>query len=125
MAYDFTRPFVDSAQFPTYVAMDNDVARQYGKTVRATEMSNVEYAIRHQKFSANRTMRPALSHNRIFPPVVRLRTCAPWAFPWTPMTTRRSRPRATVALFSMDELLGLSNASALRYCANRLSKQPA
>lgn len=39
MAYDFTRPFVDSSQLPTYVALDVDEARQYGKTVRALPLS--------------------------------------------------------------------------------------
>lgn len=67
MAYDFTRPFVDSSKLPEYVALDIDEARQYGATVRATEMSNVEYSIRHQKFSSGRTMKPAPSHQRIFP----------------------------------------------------------
>lgn len=67
MTYDFTRPFVDTSQLPTYVALDIDEARQYGKTVRAMEMSNAEYSARYRKLSANRTMKPAPSHQRIFP----------------------------------------------------------
>lgn len=67
MAYDFTRPFVDSSQFPTYLALDTDEARKYGKTVRAMEMSNAEYSARYRKLSANLTMKPAPSHQRIFP----------------------------------------------------------
>jgi hypothetical protein len=67
MAYDFDRPFVDSAQLSTYVATDIGEARLYGKNVRAIEMSNAEYSARYRKLSTNRTMKPAPSHIRIFP----------------------------------------------------------
>ena len=66
MAYDFERPFIDSAQLPTYVATNIEEARHYGKSVRAIEMSNAEYSARYRKLSADRTMKPAPSHNRIF-----------------------------------------------------------
>lgn len=67
MPYDFDRPFVDSAQLPTYVATDIEEARLYGKIVRAIEMSNAEYSARYRKLFTDRTMKPAPSHNRIFP----------------------------------------------------------
>jgi hypothetical protein len=67
MAYDFDSPFVDSAHLPTYVAIDTEEARLYGKSVRAIEMSNAEYSARYRKLSTERTMKSAPSHNRIFP----------------------------------------------------------
>jgi hypothetical protein len=67
MAYDFDRPFVDSTQLPMYVATDVEEARLYGKSVRAIEMSNAEYSARYRKLSADRTMKAAPSHSRIFP----------------------------------------------------------
>lgn len=67
MAYDFDRPFIESAQLPAYVATDIEEARLYGKSVRAIEMSNAEYSARYCKLSADLTMKPAPSHSRIFP----------------------------------------------------------
>lgn len=66
MTYDFSRPFVDASQLPIYEALDVDEAAEYGQTVLATAMSNVDYAERHKKFSNNRKMMPAPSHQRIF-----------------------------------------------------------
>lgn len=67
MTYDFDRPFVDSAQLPTYVATDVEEGRLYGKSVRAVEISNAEYSARYRKLSEDRTMKAAPSHSRIFP----------------------------------------------------------
>jgi hypothetical protein len=67
MAHDFSRPFVDALQLPIYEALDMEEAREYGKTVRATAMSNVEYSERHKKFASSRTMMRVPSHHRIFP----------------------------------------------------------
>jgi hypothetical protein len=67
MTYDFDRPFIESAQLPTYVATDIREARLYGMSVRAIEMSNAEYSVRYRKLSGDRTMKPAPSHSRIFP----------------------------------------------------------
>ena len=67
MGYDFSRPFIDSAQLPSYMAIDVEEALLYGKIVRATEMSNAEYSARYRKLSNERTMKAAPSHNRIFP----------------------------------------------------------
>lgn len=66
MAIDFTRPFVDRSQLDQYVALDEDTTREYGKTVHAVEMSNVDYSIRHRKLAERQTMKPPPSHNRIF-----------------------------------------------------------
>jgi hypothetical protein len=66
MAYDYTHPFVDASKLPVFLATDTETAQLYGAKIRATEMSNTEYSIRHQKLSTNRTMRPPPSHHRIF-----------------------------------------------------------
>ena len=54
--YDFERPFVDAGSLPHYRATDQEVARRYGATVRATEMSNSEYAIRYGRFARTNNM---------------------------------------------------------------------
>jgi hypothetical protein len=64
--YDFERPFVDATALPQYRATDEEVARRYGKTVRATEMSNSEYASRHSRFGVSNNMKAPPSHGRIF-----------------------------------------------------------
>jgi len=64
--YDFNRPYVDAATLPLYQATDEDVARRYGKMVRATEMSNSEYAIRYNELAEENNMKSPPSHNRIF-----------------------------------------------------------
>lgn len=66
MTIDFTRLFVDRSQLDEYVALDVDTTREYGKTVRAVEMSNVDYSVRHRKLAECQTMKPPPSHSRIF-----------------------------------------------------------
>jgi hypothetical protein len=51
MPYNFDRPFVDSAQLPTYVTTDIEEARLYGRSARAIEMNNAEYSARYRKLS--------------------------------------------------------------------------
>ncbi|WP_421885026.1 hypothetical protein [Methylibium sp.] len=41
--YDFERPFVTADKLTLYRAIDRGVAQRYGKQVKSTEMSNVEY----------------------------------------------------------------------------------
>lgn len=67
MAYDFNRPLIDRSALPLYVAVDSDVASDYGSKVRAVEMSNAEYDVRHKKNAATSRMKPPPSHHRIFP----------------------------------------------------------
>lgn len=64
--YDFDRPFMDVASMPEYRATDAEVARRYGNKVRATNMSNSEYAIRHSKLAKSNNMRPPPNHGRVF-----------------------------------------------------------
>lgn len=67
MAYDFNRPLIDRSALPLYVAVDSDVASDYGSKVRAVEMSNAEYDVRYKKNAATSRMKPPPSHHRIFP----------------------------------------------------------
>jgi len=64
--YDFERPFVDAASLPQYRATDEEVARRYGRTIRATEMSNSEYAARFGRLGSINNMKAPPSHGRIF-----------------------------------------------------------
>ena len=44
--YDFDRPFISQDALQAYVATNRVVAQRYGKTVKATPLSNIEYKIR-------------------------------------------------------------------------------
>jgi hypothetical protein len=65
--YDFTKPFEDTELFPHYVALNRQVAAQYGSVVRAFELSNAEYQLRFNKLAEVNNMQPPPSHARIFP----------------------------------------------------------
>lgn len=64
--YNFDRPYVDTASLPLYVTTDENVIRRYGRTVRAIEMSNSEYAFRYNKLRDKHNMKSPPSHIRIF-----------------------------------------------------------
>lgn len=64
--YDFNKPFVDSGSLPIFRAIDAEVASRYGTTVRATQMSNSDYARRHTRLAQSNNMKPPPSHGRIF-----------------------------------------------------------
>ena len=64
--YDFNRPFIVQADMGTYLALDAQTARNYGKTVKATELSNVEYQTRFGRFERENNMKPPPSCGRIF-----------------------------------------------------------
>lgn len=64
--YDFNRPFVSTAALPEYEATDPEVARRYGRKVRATDMSNSEYGTRYGRLAKANNMKPPPSHGRIF-----------------------------------------------------------
>ncbi len=64
--YDFDRPYVDASSLSLYYATDEDVARRYGNTVRATEMSNYEYSLRCNEMEEKNNMKPPPSHVRHF-----------------------------------------------------------
>lgn len=64
--YDYERPFIGVEKFDTYVAIDRDEAKRYGKNVKATELSNIEYKIRFGKLKDENNMKPPPSCGRIF-----------------------------------------------------------
>lgn len=64
--YDFDRPFVHAAFMPEYRATDAEVARRYGNKVRATSMSNSEYAIRYSKLAKSNNMTSPPRHGRLY-----------------------------------------------------------
>ncbi len=66
MAYDYDRPFISQADMATYVATDRETASQYGRTVKATELSNHEYKTRFGRFATSNNMKPPPSCGRIF-----------------------------------------------------------
>jgi hypothetical protein len=64
--YDFQRPYASVSTFAIYVALDDEVASRYGRTVRAIEMSNSEYGTRYNRLRIENNMKPPPSHQRIF-----------------------------------------------------------
>ena len=64
--YDFERPFIDQAAMGSFAARDPVVARRYGRVVRATRLTNVEYKIRFGRFGQANNMRNPPSCGRIF-----------------------------------------------------------
>jgi hypothetical protein len=50
----------------TYVATDGETASEFGRTVKATGLSNVEYKIRFGKLKRENNMKPPPSCGRIF-----------------------------------------------------------
>jgi hypothetical protein len=73
LTYDFERPFVDATSIPLYEALDMKVSARYGRTVRATSLSNIEYKLRFNRFGVTNNMKAPPSCGRIFPgyPVIR------------------------------------------------------
>jgi len=65
-AYDYDRPFIAQSSMRGYVATDTETASQYGRTVKATELANVEYKIRYGKLKRANNMKPPPSCGRIF-----------------------------------------------------------
>ena len=66
VGYDFCRPYVSQDTFTLYRAIDEATAAHYGDLVRATILSNAEYATRYLKLRRTNKMRPPPSHLRIF-----------------------------------------------------------
>ena len=64
-SYDYDRPFIDQNALPFYAAVNRAAAR-YGKIVRASQLSNVEYKMRFARFKKSNRMRPPPSCGRIF-----------------------------------------------------------
>lgn len=66
MSYDYDRPYLDQQAMPHYTATDATVEARYGKTVKATEFSNVEYKTRYGRLKQVNNMKPPPSCGRIF-----------------------------------------------------------
>lgn len=56
--YDINRPFIETATMESFTARQKDVARRFGKTVKAMELSNREYKYRFQKLARANNMKP-------------------------------------------------------------------
>jgi hypothetical protein len=63
--FDHERPFIDQAQMALYTTNDHKALR-YGRTVKATEISNIEYLRRFERFKGHSNMMPPPSCGRIF-----------------------------------------------------------
>jgi hypothetical protein len=64
--YDYDRPFVAEEALDQFTAIDIEVSRRFGKFVKATVLSNIEYKIRYGKLQKERNMKPPPSTGRIF-----------------------------------------------------------
>lgn len=64
--YDFERPFVSVESITLYEAVDAAVSAKYGRRVRATKLSNIEYKIRFDRLSRANNMKPPPRTARIF-----------------------------------------------------------
>lgn len=66
MTFDYHRPLLPQGKMGRFVARDKETATRYGRVVLAAEMSNAQYAERHQHLAEANNMRPPPSHHRIF-----------------------------------------------------------
>jgi hypothetical protein len=66
MGYDYDRPFISQESMRLYVAADDATAAEFGRKVKATELSNIEYKTRFGKLSRENSMKPPPSCGRIF-----------------------------------------------------------
>jgi len=64
--YDYDRPFINQKVLHVYTALDATAAARYGKTVKAVQLSNVEYKIRFGRLGRENNMKPPPSCGRIF-----------------------------------------------------------
>lgn len=64
--YDYERPFVDAESIPLYEAIDAVVSARYGRRVRATKLSNIEYKIRFDRLHRTTNMKAPPGTGRIF-----------------------------------------------------------
>lgn len=65
-AYDYDRPFIAHAKLQTYIAIEPSEAKKYGGTVKATELSNIEYKTRFAHLARENNMKAPPSCGRIF-----------------------------------------------------------
>lgn len=64
--YDYDRPYIPQSVMSKYVATDVETASQFGQSVKATELSNIEYKIRFNRLARENNMKPPPSCDRIF-----------------------------------------------------------
>ena len=64
--YDYDRPFISQEALHQYTAVDATAAARYGKTVKAVQLSNVEYKVRFGRYGLQNNMKPPPSCGRIF-----------------------------------------------------------
>lgn len=60
-------------RFSEFEALQDDVAAEYGRVVRASPMTNRAYGRRHQSLAKQNNMKPAPRSARIFPGYVVVR----------------------------------------------------
>lgn len=65
--YDFNRPMISVDSMDKYVAIDKDAAKGYGKIVKATDLTNVEYKTRFGRLRDEQRMKNPPSCLRFFP----------------------------------------------------------
>jgi hypothetical protein len=64
--YDYDRPFVSQKALREYKAVDAIAAARYGKTVKATILSNIDYKTRFGRLQRENNMKPPPRCVRIF-----------------------------------------------------------
>lgn len=64
--YDYERPYIAQSAMKSYVATDAETASEFGPSVKATELSNVEYKSRFSRLARENNMKPPPSCGRIF-----------------------------------------------------------
>ena len=65
-AYDYDRPFITLEKMHPYVATDRDTATDYGRIVKATALSNIEYKVRFGKLQHENNMKAPPGTGKIF-----------------------------------------------------------
>jgi len=64
--YDYDRPFVSQKALREYTAVNAIAAARYGKTVKATQLSNIEYKTRFSRLGRENNMKPPPRCGRVF-----------------------------------------------------------
>lgn len=67
MSFDHSRKMMDKHAMEKFIATSSEIAKKYGKVVRAVSVSNREYQHRFDTLSKSRNMKPPPSSGRIFP----------------------------------------------------------
>jgi len=65
-AYDFKRPFIKQEEMKDYISLNSEEASMFGRLVKASNLSNVEYKTRYGKLKNKIKMKSPPSCGRIF-----------------------------------------------------------